>query len=178
MNKIKSLSDIYLLRNNLPESLIVVLATGVFDLLHREHRNYLKAARDCGNLLFVGVETDHRVRQLKGKDRPVQNQNLRLANLANLPFVDYLFLLPETLDSSIGRDEFISRLHPQIYAVSQHSPNQSEKRRLLRKYHGRLEVVLPRNPAISTTQIIANRNPAKSCLVQPALTGVIRKKKE
>src|SRR3990172_12032671 len=52
----------------------IVLVTGVFDLLHDEHRNFLKVAKKAGDFLIVGLESDTRVRALKGVGRPVHDQ--------------------------------------------------------------------------------------------------------
>ena len=54
----------------------IVLATGCFDILHPAHLEFLALAKEQGDVLIVGLETDARVRQLKGKDRPNHHQRL------------------------------------------------------------------------------------------------------
>lgn len=67
----------------------LVLTNGCFDILHRGHVTYLAQARALGASLIVGVNTDASVkRQGKGKDRPINNQNDRMAVLAALQSVD------------------------------------------------------------------------------------------
>jgi D-glycero-beta-D-manno-heptose 1-phosphate adenylyltransferase len=49
----------------------VVVTNGCFDILHAGHVTYLEAARQQGDLLLVGLNSDHSVRELKGPDRPI-----------------------------------------------------------------------------------------------------------
>jgi rfaE bifunctional protein nucleotidyltransferase chain/domain len=66
----------------------VVLANGVFDLLHAGHTGYLEAARDQGDVLVVAVNHDPVVRRLKGPGRPVFPLVERLEILSSLACVD------------------------------------------------------------------------------------------
>ncbi len=52
----------------------IVLVTGVFDLLHQEHVIFLAKAKSGGDLLIVAIESDMRVKKIKGNDRPIQGQ--------------------------------------------------------------------------------------------------------
>ena len=66
----------------------VVFTNGCFDILHRGHATYLAQARALGASLIVGVNTDASVKRLgKGDDRPVNNQQDRMAVLAALESV-------------------------------------------------------------------------------------------
>ena len=62
----------------------VVLANGVFDLLHVGHIRYLDEAKCLADLLVVAVNDDASVRRLKGADRPVQDERARAEVLAAL----------------------------------------------------------------------------------------------
>ena len=66
----------------------MVFTNGCFDILHRGHVEYLYAARDLGDILVVGVNTDASVRRLKGSGRPVVPLEDRLYVLAGLGCVD------------------------------------------------------------------------------------------
>jgi rfaE bifunctional protein nucleotidyltransferase chain/domain len=66
----------------------LVFTNGCFDLLHRGHVEYLFAARDLGDHLVVGVNTDDSVGRLKGANRPVVPLEDRLYVLAGLACVD------------------------------------------------------------------------------------------
>ena len=69
---------------------VVVFTNGCFDLVHRGHVDYLSRARDLGNLMVVGLNSDSSVRRLKGESRPVSNESSRAAVLAAMGFVDYV----------------------------------------------------------------------------------------
>ncbi len=73
----------------------VVFTNGVFDLLHRGHLEYLEAARQLGNKLFVGLNSDESVRRLKGPLRPLLNQEDRAWALLALRSVDYVVVFEE-----------------------------------------------------------------------------------
>ena len=51
-----------------------VFVNGTFDLLHRGHLELLQYARSLGDELFVCIDSDSRVTELKGADRPLNNQ--------------------------------------------------------------------------------------------------------
>ena len=65
-----------------------VFVNGTFDILHRGHIELLNYARKMGDCVCVGIDTDDRVRQMKGPTRPIYNQNERKFFLENLKAVD------------------------------------------------------------------------------------------
>ncbi|MBR1627609.1 MAG: D-glycero-beta-D-manno-heptose 1-phosphate adenylyltransferase [Bacteroidales bacterium] len=73
----------------------IVFTNGCFDLIHLGHVDYLSKARDLGDLLVVGVNTDSSVRRLKGESRPLQDEHSRTQILASFSFVDYVVLFDE-----------------------------------------------------------------------------------
>jgi rfaE bifunctional protein nucleotidyltransferase chain/domain len=74
----------------------VVFTNGVFDLLHRGHVTYLAQARALGASLIVGVNSDASVKRLgKGDDRPINNEQDRMAVLAALECVSLVTCFTE-----------------------------------------------------------------------------------
>ena len=73
----------------------IVFTNGCFDFLHIGHVRYLKAARAEGDVLVVGVNSDHSVRKIKGPKRPVVPENERAEVLASLACVDFVTLFDE-----------------------------------------------------------------------------------
>lgn len=73
----------------------VVFTNGVFDLLHRGHADYLAKARQLGDVLVIGVNTDASVSKLKGPHRPLQDEYSRMFLLASFQFVDAVILFGE-----------------------------------------------------------------------------------
>lgn len=134
---------------------ILVLVTGVFDLLHDEHRRFLAKAKAAGDILVVGIEDDNRVRQLKGEGRPIQKQQQRLQQLQELGVADYVFVLPAAFGDKTVREQFMRDLKPQVLAVSSHSPFLEAKQKFMAEIGGEVKIVHQHNPAVSTSQLLA-----------------------
>ena len=66
----------------------IVLTNGVFDILHKGHIELLKFAKSQGNKLVVAIDADERVRELKGKDRPINTEEDRRRVLETNRYVD------------------------------------------------------------------------------------------
>jgi D-beta-D-heptose 7-phosphate kinase/D-beta-D-heptose 1-phosphate adenosyltransferase len=87
----------------------VVFTNGCFDLLHRGHVEYLQKARQLGDVLIVGLNSDRSVRQLKGEGRPIVPQEDRAFILSALECVDYVVIFDEDTPASL-----IETLKPDI----------------------------------------------------------------
>ena len=77
------------------EGKTLVFTNGCFDILHRGHVTYLQFARDQGDALCVGLNSDASVRRAKGPTRPVVNQEDRAIVLSALRCVDYVVIFDE-----------------------------------------------------------------------------------
>ena len=73
----------------------IVFTNGCFDILHAGHVQYLEQARNLGDFLVVGLNSDRSVRKLKGKGRPVNSQKDRALVLAGLTAVDCVSIFEE-----------------------------------------------------------------------------------
>ncbi len=73
----------------------LVFTNGCFDILHRGHAAYLNQAKSLGDFLIVAVNSDKSVRELKGKGRPVNNEDDRAYLLDNLKSVDFVIIFNE-----------------------------------------------------------------------------------
>ena len=87
----------------------IVFTNGCFDILHHGHIIYLSRAKDLGNKLIIGLNSDPSVKRLKGEGRPVNNQDNRAISLASLQFVDAVILFNEDTPY-----ELIKRVQPDI----------------------------------------------------------------
>src|ERR1041384_1428322 len=87
----------------------LVFTNGVFDLLHVGHVRYLAQARALGDVLVVAINSDRRVRELKGPNRPVVDQNERAEILAALRMVDFV-----TIFDDISPRRLIATLLPDV----------------------------------------------------------------
>jgi D-beta-D-heptose 7-phosphate kinase/D-beta-D-heptose 1-phosphate adenosyltransferase len=70
----------------------IVWVNGCFDLLHKGHIELLKFAKSKGDLLYVGIDSDARIRSRKGINRPIQNENTRYEILKSLVYVDKVMI--------------------------------------------------------------------------------------
>jgi len=89
----------------------VVLANGIFDLLHVGHVRYLEAARREGDLLVVAINSDASARQLKGPGRPILDERARAELVAALAAVDGVVIFPE-----LNVEHLLELLHPDVHA--------------------------------------------------------------
>ncbi len=154
--KILDYYELHTFKANLLYGKKIVLVTGVFDLLHCGHTQFLQKSKQYGDILLVGLESDERVRKLKGDDRPVEPVEARLKDIGKLEYVDFAFALPPNFDR-IEREHFMALLRPDVLAVSSHSLHQDNKRALIEKYGGRLEIVMEQDKHYSTTKTILKK---------------------
>jgi len=89
----------------------VVLANGIFDLLHVGHVRYLKAARAEGDILVVAVNSDSSTRALKGEGRPILTERARATLVAALACVDLVVIFDE-----LDVRALLSEIRPDVHA--------------------------------------------------------------
>lgn len=89
----------------------VVFTNGCFDLLHVGHIRYLKQARELGDLLVVGLNSDQSVKGLKGDERPIQPENERAEILASLECVSFVTIFNDSTPL-----ELIKKVSPHVLA--------------------------------------------------------------
>lgn len=128
----------------------VVFTNGCFDLLHPGHVTYLEAARNLGDALIVGVNTDASVKRLgKGKGRPVTPEKDRARMLAALAAVDRVVLFGE--DTPL---ELIRLLKPDVLVKGGDYRLEEIVGREEVLAHGGLVRVLPLVPGYSTSALL------------------------
>lgn len=87
----------------------VVFTNGVFDLLHVGHLRYLQHARELGDALIIGLNSDRSVRQNKGPDRPINPEDERAEILEALACVDAVVIFDQDTPHDL-----IAALQPDI----------------------------------------------------------------
>lgn len=127
----------------------VVTTNGCFDLMHVGHLRYLQAAKNLGDLLVVGVNSDNSVRELKGERRPLIPADERAEMLAGLDCVDYVVIFPELDPISL-----LSELKPDIHVKGgDYTIEQVIERQVVEENGGRVIVGL-NIEGKSTTNVI------------------------
>lgn len=123
MKSILKIGNIDKWRHNLKKTgKSVVLVGGCFDILHPGHVIFLQKAQKAGDVLVVLLESDQRVKKLKGIKRPVHNQKERSKVLSALKSVDYVLSLPN-IEGEEEYDEVIGKIKPDIIAATYGGPN-------------------------------------------------------
>ena len=127
----------------------IVLANGVFDLLHVGHVGYLQAAKELGDVLVVAINDDQSVRDLKGAGRPVLPVEDRVEIVSALDCVDYCVVFwDRTVDS------LLEGIRPDFHAKGTDYDEASvPERETVVRYGGRVRIVGPRKDW-ATTQLL------------------------
>lgn len=97
-----------------------VLVGGCFDILHYGHIHFLREAKKLGNYLVVILESDARIKKLKGNSRPFHNQIQRKEILESLRFIDEVVILGSKMTDS-DYEKVVKKINPQVIAVTKGS---------------------------------------------------------
>src|SRR5690606_24042553 len=129
----------------------LVATNGCFDILHLGHATYLEAARNLGDALLVGVNSDASVQRLKGPGRPLNRERDRAALVGSLASVDAVCIFDQTT-----AEAFLEAGPADIWVkggdYTPESLNPSE-RQAVERCGGRV-VILPLVPGHSTTRTL------------------------
>ncbi len=117
-------------KNHQEQDKKVVFTNGCFDILHFGHVDYLEKARELGDFLVIGINTDDSIKRIKGIDRPINKELDRMRLIAALDAVDAVTLFDDdtpkrlisdvlpnilvkgsdyTIDQIVGADEIIKQ---------------------------------------------------------------------
>ena len=127
----------------------IVFSNGCFDIIHEGHLSLLKAAKELGDFLIIGLNSDSSVKALKGPTRPINNENTRAKNLLKYDFIDAI-----TIFSEITPKKLIDELHPDILVKGgDYSKDDIVGAETVISYGGEV-IILPFIEGYSTTNII------------------------
>ena len=124
----------------------VVLTSGTFDILHEGHSMYLEAARQFGDFLIVGVDSDEKVRARKGPSRPAVPELERLRMVTHQRGVGLVTVKP----AADTRWSLIRAVRPDVLVATADTYTAAEIADLEADYCGRVEV-LDRMATVSTS---------------------------
>jgi len=115
----------------------IVLANGCFDVLHVGHIRYLAGARELGDVLVVGVNSDEQVALQKGAGRPVLPATERAEIVAALESVTFV-----TIFSEPTVEELLLALKPDVHAKgTDYTTETVPERDVVRSYGGQVAIV-------------------------------------
>ena len=128
----------------------VALTNGTFDLLHLGHLRSLEQAREHGDLLVVGVNSDASVRGYKAPGRPIVPQAQRAELVAGLACVDYVVIFDEPT-----AERLIEDIRPDVYVKgADYATKALPERPIVEGYGGRV-VLVDLEAGLSTTDLVA-----------------------
>jgi len=148
-SKILNVADMRKERESLRrDGLKLVFTNGCFDILHTGHVTYLSFARNQGDRLLVGLNSDRSVSRIKTKDRPVVPQEERATVLAALEMVDYVVIFNDNEPAGL-----IAEIVPDVLVKGEDWSHYVSGREIVERHGGRV-VLAPLVKGKSTTNII------------------------
>jgi len=122
-----------------------IWTNGCFDILHIGHIRLFEYAKSLGDELIIGIDSDDRVKLLKGNDRPINNQNIRLEILSSIKYIDGIVVFS-------SEDELvksIQKAHVDTIIVG----DDYKHRRVIGSDSVKNVIFFPKIPDTSTTKI-------------------------
>lgn len=150
MGRIVQLQELIAIRREARHhGLCVVFTNGCFDLLHRGHVGLLVKAKELGDILIVGLNSDQSIKKIKGEKRPIQKDADRAYILAYLEPVDYVVIFNESTP-----EKLIQQLKPDVLVKGgDYQLHEIVGKDIVEKAGGRVEIV-SLVPGYSTQSII------------------------
>jgi D-glycero-beta-D-manno-heptose 1-phosphate adenylyltransferase len=147
-NKIIPYDKIDSIKNSL-QGKKIVFTNGCFDILHKGHVQYLLQARELGDVLWLGLNSDASVKKLKGASRPINSEEDRAYVLASLEAVSYITIFPEQTPI-----ELLKLIQPQIHTKGgDYKAETLPETKTILSWGGEVKI-LPFLPGKSTTGIL------------------------
>lgn len=137
MNKIKKINEIEEIVKELKkQGKKIVTCNGCFDILHAGHIKFLTEAKQQGEILIVGLNSDQSVKENKGSSRPINNENDRATVLAALETVDYITIFNEKTPIQL-----LERIKPNIHVNGEEYGENCIEAETVRKNGGRIYLI-------------------------------------
>jgi len=138
----------------------IVFCSGSFDLVHAGHVLFFEDCKKFGDILVVGIGGDAVIKRLKGSQRPIMNEHVRLKTVTSLKPVDYCVL--DTHEHPLHPFEFVEAvmrtLRPDVYVVNHDAFDMPSRKKLTQDFGVKLEILKrwcpPEFENISTTRLV------------------------
>lgn len=147
--KITNIKELKEILNKKHNDKKIVFTNGCFDILHRGHVEYLQKAKELGDLLVIGLNSDSSVKRLKGESRPINKEKDRAIILSALECVDYIIIFYE--DTPF---ELIKKLRPDILVKG----GDYKIENVIGREYAKETILIDFVEGYSTTKIIKNIN--------------------
>jgi len=154
MNKILTIQkSIEIAQKLKKQNKTIVVAGGVFDILHLGHIKFLEKAKKYGDYLFVLLEEDSKATKEKGIKRPINSQEKRAKVLSTLGNVDYVIML-KNMTSNEDYDKLMIKIRPNVIATTYGDSHVDHKLRQAELLNCKVFYVTKRIGKHSTTKYI------------------------
>lgn len=130
-------------------NLKVVLTQGTYDILHVGHMRYLEAAKQLGDILIVGLDSDKKTRKRKGEGRPVVSEDERLEMLCHSRHVDLVIIKKDTFP----KWHIVKIIKPDILIVTEREKYKAEDLAHLETFCGMVQSLPPQAETSTTAKI-------------------------
>jgi rfaE bifunctional protein nucleotidyltransferase chain/domain len=136
--KIKSIAELKKIVKELKKKhKRIVFANGCFDILHVGHVRYLKAAKELGDYLIVGINSDKSTRLIKGEGRPLVREDERAEIVASIQYVDAVIIFDEPTAEKV-----LKELRPHIHAKgTDYTKETVPEKEVVKSYNGKIAIV-------------------------------------
>lgn len=125
-----------------------VWMNGCFDVLHHAHFKMIEFASTFGELVVIGIDSDKRVKELKGDDRPFHSEEERKYNLERIKGVSKVIVF----DSEVMLEEAIKRYQPDVFVIG----SDYKDKKIVGEEYSKAMVFFNRMEDFSTTKILTN----------------------
>ncbi|HEY8992553.1 MAG TPA: adenylyltransferase/cytidyltransferase family protein [Candidatus Microsaccharimonas sp.] len=146
----------------------IVLTSGSFDLMHIGHMRYVEKAKEYGDILVVGVDSDEKIRKRKGPDRPIVEEKERMQMLSHTRGVDLITLKNPT----DPKWELIRIVHPDILIATAETYTSDEITQLEAGYCERVVVLEPQATTSTSARIRRLNISTLRTIMQPIIGDV------
>jgi D-beta-D-heptose 7-phosphate kinase/D-beta-D-heptose 1-phosphate adenosyltransferase len=149
--KIKKMSELEKIVKKLKkQNKKIVTCNGTFDILHIGHVKFLQEAKQQGDILIVGLNSDKSVKINKGPKRPINNEKNRAKVLSALECVDYIVIFNEK-----DPRKLLSIIKPDIHVNGEEYGYNCIEAETIKKYSGKIHLV-KNFGGFSTTKLVNN----------------------
>jgi len=131
------------------ESENIVLTSGTFDLLHIGHAQYLQKAKDLGDVLVVGLDSDLKVKKRKGPERPIVPEEERASLLSFVRPVDFI-VIKDVDDDSM---ELMKIVNPDVLVISETTGHDGDRIGRMSQYCGQITILEPQSTTSTTAKV-------------------------
>ena len=134
----------------------IVCTIGSWDMLHIGHLRYLHAAKNFGDILVIGVDSDRAIKSYKGDLRPIIPENERMEMLTYQDCIDYITIIDDVDEKGNWQYNLIKTIPVDIFVSVQNDSYPEDQLNTIKQHCGKLQEIPRQAKQTSSTDIIQN----------------------